>query len=510
MFYYASILKLCGLSFFFLFKQKTAYDRRISDWSSDVCSSDLLVLLPPFGSVLAMGLPIVTALLGLGVGISGIGLMSAFVDLSSSAPTLAVMIGLAVGIDYALFVVTRHRQNLAHGLDVEEAAARANATAGGAVVFAGIAVVIAISGLAVIGIPFLTVMGLAAAATVAVAVLVAVTLLPALLGFAGHNIDRFRVPGLKNRTGRTHEGDTLGTRWARGVTRRPVQALVGGLAVMAVLAIPVLSMRLGLPDAGSEPVSSTQRRAFDLVSAGFGPGYNGQLSVVVDLSDAPDPHRAVEKIAISLGGYDGVASVAPAALSEAGDTAVISLVPTTGPSAAETEDLVNGLRDELRPELEAATGASFFVAGSTAANIDISDKFAGALLPFIALVIGLTVIMLMAVFRSILVPIKAALAILVSIGSSFGVVVAVFNWGWLAGLIGLEQTIPVVSFLPMMMFAILFGLSMDYEVFILSRIHEEYHRTGDAKGSVLTGISSSARVITAAALIMIKHGRAHV
>jgi RND superfamily putative drug exporter len=463
----------------------------------------VLVLLVSFGSVLAMGIPILTALLGLGVGVSGIGLLSAFADLSSTAPTLAVMIGLAVGIDYALFVVTRHRQNLALGLEVAEAAARANATAGGAVVFAGITVVIAIAALAVIGIPFLTVMGFAAAATVAVAVMVAITLLPALLGFAGHNIDRFRVPGLKNRTGGMHEGETLGSRWATKVTERPVISLLAGLAAMAVLAIPVLSMRLGLPDAGSEPVSSTQRRAYDLVAAGFGPGFNGQLNVVVNLDGVTDRPAALAELGQAFTGYPSVAAVLPPTLNETGDTAVMAVVPTEGPSSAATESLVHGLRGDFRDQLEAETGTDYVIAGSTAANIDVSDKIAGALIPFMALVIGLTVILLTVVFRSILVPIKAALAILVSIGSSFGVIVAVFNWGWLADLVGLEQTLPIISFLPMMMFAILFGLSMDYEVFILSRIHEEYHRSGEARRSVLVGLTSSARVITAAALIMI-------
>jgi RND superfamily putative drug exporter len=286
----------------------------------------VLVLLLSFGSVLAMGLPIATALLGLGIGMSGIGLASAFVDLSSTAPTLAVMIGLAVGIDYALFVVTRHRQNLAVGLDVEEAAARANATAGGAVVFAGVTVVIAIAGLAVIGIPFVTVMGLAAAATVAIAVLVAITLLPALLGFAGHNIDRLRVPGVQNRTGGMHEGETLGTRWARAVTRRPVLALIGGLAVMGVLAIPVASMRLGLPDAGSEPADTTQRRAYDLVSETFGPGFNGQLTVIVDLTGVADRDAALADVAAVLGAHDSVAVVAPASVNATGDTAVVQVI----------------------------------------------------------------------------------------------------------------------------------------------------------------------------------------
>ena len=463
----------------------------------------VVVLLVSFGSVLAMGLPIVTALIGLGIGVSGIGLMSAVVDLSATAPTLAIMIGLAVGIDYALFVVTRHRQNLGHGLDVEESAARANATAGSAVFFAGLTVIIAISGLAVVRIPFLTVMGLAAAATVAIAVLVAITLIPALLGFAGHNIDRFRVPGLKSRTGGAHEGETFGGRWAAKVTRRPVVALVAGVVVMGVLALPALSMRLGLPDAGTEPATTTQRRAYDLVADGFGPGYNGQLNIVADLAQATDPDAAVEEFRRTLEAVDGVAGVEPAVLNDTGDTAILSLVPATGPADEATQTLVHDLRSDVRDRIQTDTNTTLLVAGPTAAIIDITDKMADAIVPFMLLVIGLTVVLLTVVFRSLVVPIKAAVAILISIAASFVVIVAVFNWGWLAGLIGVEQTIPVVSFLPLMMFAILFGLSMDYEVFILTRIHEEYHRTGDAKGAVLTGLSASARVITAAALIMI-------
>ncbi len=463
-----------------------------------------LVLLGAFGSVLAMGLPIFTALVGLGIGVSGIGLMSAFVDLASSAPTLAMMIGLAVGIDYALFVVTRHRQNLGSRLDVEEAAARANATAGTAVVFAGMVVVIALSSLAVVGIPFLTVMGLAAAVTVAIAVLVAVTLLPAMLGFVGRNIDKLRVPGLRNRTGGIHEGESFGTRWARGVTRRPVTALLVALIAMGVLAAPAASMHLGLPDSGSEPTSTTQRRAYDLISDAFGAGFNGQLSVVVDAAATEKAvAKSAEQIGAALAQVEGVAGVQPAIFNEARDAAVISVVPTHGPASVETEDLVAELRGELRPSLEQKASARYYVAGTTAANIDVSHKIGGALVPFMLLVIGLTVILLMVVYRSILVPIKAAFAILISIGASFGVVVAIFNWGWLAGLVGLDQTMPIISFLPVMMFGILFGLSMDYEVFILSRIHEEYHAHGDAKRSVVVGLSSSARVITAAALIMI-------
>jgi RND superfamily putative drug exporter len=464
------------------------------------------VLLLSFGSVLAMGLPLVTALVGLGIGLTGLGAVSAVVDVASVAPTLATMIGLAVGIDYALFIVTRHRQNLAEGLDVDEAAARATATAGGAVVFAGATVVIALAGLAVIGIPFLTTMGLAAAGVVAVAVLVAITLLPALLGFVGHGIDRFRVPGLKSRTGGAHEGETFGSRWARRVIDHPVAALTTGLAVMGLLAVPLLSLRLGMPDAGSQPTSSTERRAYDLLADGFGPGFNGPLTVVVDLSpvdSSTDPTAALDTVTSALAADPGILRVASPQLNEAGDTAVVTAIPTTGPATAATESLVHRVRDDVLPPVADDTGATIAITGSTAVNIDLADKLGSALPAFMGVVIGLTMLLLMAMFRSVLVPLKAALAILVSIGAAFGVVVAIFQWGWLKDLVGLQETVPIIAFLPMMMFAILFGLSMDYEVFILSRIREEWVHTRRAHTSVITGIASSARVITAAALIMV-------
>jgi RND superfamily putative drug exporter len=462
----------------------------------------VIVLLFSFGSVVAMGLPIVSALLGVGIGLMGITLAAGFTDLSSTAPTLAMMIGLAVGIDYALFIVTRHRQNLAEGHSVEESAARANATAGGAVVFAGMTVVIALSGLAVIGIPFLTVMGLAAAVTVFLAVLIAVTMLPALLGFAGHGIDRWRIG--RARTGSAAESHTtLSARWARRVIGRPWVALIGGLAIMLVIAVPALSMRLGMPDDGSLPEGTTQREAYDLLAEGFGPGFNGPLLIVVDTAESADPAAAAAAVASAIDADQGILSVSDPQFNEAGDTAVLTAIPRTSPSSSNTEELVHRLRDDVLDDVEAQTGAEASVAGSTASLIDVSDKMTSALPVFMLLVIGLTMVLLLVVFRSILVPIKAAIAILLSIASSFGVVVAVFQWGWLKDVIGLHETIPIISFLPMLMFAILFGLSMDYEVFILSRVREDYVRTRQARHSVLTGLTSSARVITAAALIMI-------
>ncbi len=464
----------------------------------------MVILLVSFGSVLAMGLPILTALVGLGIGIAGIGVLSAFTELPSIAPTLAVMIGLAVGIDYALFIVTRHRQNIALGMDVEESVARANGTAGGAVVFAGMTVVIAIAGLSVVGIPFLTVMGLAAAATVAVAVAVAITLLPALLGFAGANIDRLRVPGIKARTGGAEEGPTLGARWAAWVTHHRGPSLIGGVLVMALLAAPVASMRLGLPDDGVQPESSTQRRAYDLLAEGFGPGFNAPLTVVVDLSTAAvGTDEALGAVREAVAGTDGVLFADEPVVSPGGDTAILIAIPETGPADAATEALIRHVRGDVLPQVEQDQGVRVAVTGSTALGIDISDKLADALPLFMVIVIGLIFLLLLVVFRSILIPVKAALAILVSIGSAFGVVVAIFQWGWLKDVVGLQETLPIISFLPLMMFAILFGLSMDYELFILSRVREEYVHTGDPQGAVLTGLASSARVITAAALIMV-------
>ena len=462
----------------------------------------MAVLLLSFGSVLAMGLPIATALVGLGIGVSAIGALSAVIELSSVAPTLAIMIGMAVGIDYALFIVTRHRQNLALGIAVEESAARANATAGSAVVFAGITVVIAIAGLAVVGIPFLTVMGLAAAATVALAVLVAVTLLPSLLGFAGSSIDRFRLPGIRRRTGAEHEDATFGSRWAAWVTRHRVPSLIAAIVFMGLLAAPAVGMRLGLPDDGVESRSTTQRRAYDLLADGFGPGFNAPLTVVVDLADAASS-GAIGAVKDAVAATPGVLFVNEPILNASGDTAILIAIPETGPADSRTEDLIQRLRSGALSEVERRHEVDAGVTGVVAVNIDISSKLGDALPVFMLLVVGLITLLLLVVFRSILIPIKAALAILISIGSAFGVVVAIFQWGWLKDVVGLDETMPIISFLPLMMFAILFGLSMDYELFILSRVREDYVHNGDSQSAVLTGLSSSARVITAAALIMV-------
>ena len=464
----------------------------------------MVVLLLAFGSVLAMGLPMLTALIGVVIVVLGITLMSAFVDLSSTAPTLAIMIGLAVGIDYALFIVTRHRAFHAAGLSPAEAAARASATSGGAVVFAGGTVIIALAGLFVAGVPFLTVMGLCAAAAVTVAVLVAITLVPALLGFAGDNIDRVRIPGIKLSTGEVAESRaTFSGRFAKAITDRPWPYLIVGVAFMLVLATPMLSMRLGLPDDGTKALATTERQAYDMLVDGFGAGFNGPLTVVADLQDVTDRTEALTAIRAAAGDDPDVVVVADPIINAERDTAIVAVIPKSGPASEETEELVHRLRQTFASGAVAGSGVATYITGNTASNIDISDKLGSALPKYMAFVIVLTMLLLLVAFRSILVPIKAAIAILLSIGASLGVVVAIFQWGWVASWIGVDSSVPIVSFIPTIMFGILFGLSMDYEVFILSRVREEYSHSGDPHHAVLKGLASSARVITAAALIMI-------
>ncbi len=452
----------------------------------------VIILLIAFGSVLAMGLPIGIALFGLGVSTALLALVAAVLPVPTSTPVLASMIGIGVGIDYALFVVTRHREHLHDGMTVAESAARATATAGQAVIFAGGTVVIAILGLAISGIPMVTIMGIGAAIVVAVMVLATITLLPALLGFAGHRIDRFRV--LRARTDRATT-ESIWSRWGAAVARHPWPYLVGSLALLLTLAAPLLSIRFGQTDAGTAAPESTQRQAYDIVAESYGPGVNGPLVLALESGD----RAAVDEVTTALEGVEGVAFVVPAVVSPDGDAAVLQVIPTTSPQAEGTTDLVHRLREDVLVDLDTEVQ----VGGLTATFVDLSDKVASRLPWFIGAVVGLSFLLLMVVFRSILVPLKAAVMNLLSIGAAYGVIVAVFQWGWGKGLVGLEEAVPIVAFVPMMMFAILFGLSMDYEVFLLSRVREEYLRTGDNTGSVISGIASTARVITSAALIMI-------
>jgi RND superfamily putative drug exporter len=462
----------------------------------------VVVLLLAFGSVVAMGLPLATALIGLGTGMALITILEAFISVPTDAPVLATMIGLGVGIDYALFIVTRHREHLHRGMTVEESAARATATAGQAVVFAGITVVIAILGLVFVGIGSVAVMGYAVAVNVTVAVVAAITLLPALLGLVGHGIDRLRVPGV--RLAVADDEQAAAARWSRHVSRHPWRYLVASTLVLAVLIIPFFSIRLGQTDAGNDPRGSTSRKAYDLLAEGFGPGFNGPLAIVVVAGDA-SLEAGIAQVSEDVAADPEVAFVAPdPQISEDGTTALITAFGRSAPQAEATQSLVHRLRNDVLPaSVEQAGIDRAVVTGSTAFFIDISDKIASRLPLFIGSVLVLSFLLLMVVFRSVLVPLKAALMNLLGIGAAYGVVVAVFQWEWGASLFGVEESLPIISFLPMFMFAILFGLSMDYEVFLMSRIREEYLHTGDNTRSVARGISHTARVITAAAIIMV-------
>ncbi|KMS88480.1 membrane protein [Streptomyces regensis] len=464
-----------------------------------------VVLVITFGSLLAAGFPLLTAIIGVGIGVSSITALASALDLGSTTSTLASMIGLAVGIDYALFIVSRYRAELAEGREREDAAGRAVGTAGSAVVFAGLTVVIALVGLSVVNIPMLTKMGIAAAGTVAIAVLIALTMIPALLGYAGR---RIKPAGQKSKLlggGRTPKKPgrpNMGTRWASFVVRRPVAVLLLGVLGLGAAAIPAASLELGLPDDGSQPTSTTQRRAYDLLSEGFGPGFNGPLLIVVDAKDSADPKAAFTKVGDEIKGLKDVVTVTPATPNKAGDTATITVVPDSKPSSTTTEDLVHAIRDK-GADIARETDSQVLVTGSTAMNIDVSQKLNDALLPYLALVVGLAFLLLIVVFRSILVPLKAALGFLLSVMAALGAVVAVFQWGWLSGLMNVEETGPVMSMMPIFMVGVVFGLAMDYEVFLVTRMREAYVHGEKPSQAVVTGFRHGARVVTAAAVIMI-------
>ncbi|MFJ3497352.1 MMPL family transporter [Streptomyces sp. NPDC086091] len=465
-----------------------------------------VVLVITFGSLLAAGMPLLTALIGVGIGVSSIAALASALDLGSTTSILASMIGLAVGIDYALFIVSRYRAERAEGRSPEHAAGRAVGTAGSAVVFAGLTVIIALVGLSVVNIPMLTKMGVAAAGTVAIAVLIALTLIPALLGYAGR---RVRPAGEKSKLlggGRAQSAEkaakpNMGTRWASFVVRRPVAVLLLGVVGLGAAAVPAGSLELGLPDDGSQPTSTTQRRAYDLLSEGFGPGFNGPLMIVVDAKSSDDPKGAFTEVGDEIKGLPDVVTVTPAAPNKAGDTATITVIPDSKPSSVTTEDLVHAIRDK-GTDIKAGTDAEVFVTGSTAMNIDISQKMNDALVPYLVLVVGLAFLLLIVVFRSILVPLKAALGFLLSVLAALGAVVAVFQWGWLSGLMGVEETGPVMSMMPIFMVGVVFGLAMDYEVFLVTRMREAYIHGETPSQAVVTGFRYGARVVTAAAIIM--------
>ncbi|MFJ3123916.1 MMPL family transporter [Streptomyces sp. NPDC086993] len=467
-----------------------------------------VVLLLTLGSLLAAGLPLVTALVGVAIGVCSITALASTLQLDSTTSVLAMMLGLAVGIDYALFIVSRYRSELAEGRRPEDAAGRALGTAGSTVVFAGLTVVIALAGLAVVNIPLLTKMGVAAAGTVVLAVLVALTLVPALLGIAGRRITAPRVRHGAARAeavedaGKAAAVRNMGGRWPAFVIRRPVAVLVVGVVALCALAVPAASLQLGLPDEGSQPESTTQRRAYDLISENFGPGFNGPLLAVADVKDSDNPKQAVSEVSAVLKDIDGVSAVSPPRFNEAGDTAMITVIPESRPGSAETEGVVHAIRDE-GGDVMGEAGGRLMVSGSTAMNIDVSQKLDDALLPYLALVVGLAFLLLILVFRSLAVPLKAALGFLFSVAASLGAVVAVFQWGWLSSLIGVTDPGPVMSMMPIFMVGIVFGLAMDYEVFLVTRIREAYIGGHTAREAIITGFRHSARVVTAAALIMI-------
>ncbi|MFJ8855760.1 MMPL family transporter [Streptomyces sp. NPDC102437] len=457
-----------------------------------------VVLVITFGSLLAAGLPLLTAILGVGIGGLAIKVLAEPLGLGSTTSGLATMISLAVGIDYALFVVSRYRAELARGRSRKKAARHAVGTAGSAVVFAGLTVVIALAGLAVVGIPLLTQMGLAAAGTVVIAVLIAVTLIPALLGICGRRIGPARA---KRRRGEDDSPKAaMGVRWARFVVQRPVAVLLRGIALLSIIAVPAASLQMGLPGDESKPASTTQRRAYDMVADGFGPGYNGPLTVVVQAKEGGSAKATAQSVTKDIRDRKDVAAVGQPRLSKSGDTAVLNVVPATAPSSTETADLVHALRD---PALASDSDAHVLVAGSTAMNVDVSQKLSDALLPYLALVVGLAFLLLIAVFRSLLVPLKAALGFLLSVLAGLGAVVAVFQWGWLSSVFGVAVPGPVMSMMPIFMVGVVFGLAMDYEVFLVTRMREAYVHGQSPKDSVVSGFEHSARVVTAAAVIMI-------
>jgi putative drug exporter of the RND superfamily len=460
----------------------------------------IIIMLLAFGSVVAMGLPIITALFGIAIAFAVLDLLSHVITTPTFAPEMMAMIGLGVGIDYALFIVTRYRQGLAEGRTPRQATAVSLATSGRSVVFAGSTVILSLLGLFILQLPFMRGLAVGAIAAVVLVMAAAVTLLPAMLGFSGRAIDSLHVPGLLQNAAEPSERG-FWYRWSRTVQRHPVVAGAAALLCLLILIIPFFSMRLAFTDAGNDPPSTTTRQAFDALATGFGPGFNGPLIVAALVPDGQK--AAVDTLQAKVAATPGVAFASPAQFSASGHDAVIIAYPTTSPQSAKTVTIVHTLRDQAIPAATAGTGVVAYVGGETAGSVDASSYLSTRLVWVIGVVLLLSFLLLMAVFRSLAIPLKAVLVNLLSVGAAYGVIVAVFQWGWLGGLIGIGATSPIDPWIPLMMFTILFGLSMDYEVFLLSRIREEWRLTGDNSTAVADGLAKTARVITAAAAIMI-------
>jgi RND superfamily putative drug exporter len=462
-----------------------------------------VVLFLAFGSLAASLLPIATALIGVGTAYAGIGLLGHVMTVADFAPMLGMLIGLGVGIDYALFIVTRHRRGLKRGLSVTEAATSAVATTGRAVVFAGATVCIALLGMLILRLGFLNGVAIAASLTVVLTVAASVTLLPALLSFIG-----MRALSRRERRRLTEHGPEpevptgFAARWSAFVERHPKKLGAVALVVMTLLALPALSLRLGTSDQGNNPQTSTTRQAYDLLADGFGPGVNGPLTLVSEVHGAADK-LALDNLDSTLRSTDGVAAVTPVTYNSGGGTAYLSVVPESSPQSPQTSELVDHLRGEVLPRAESGTSLDLHVGGVTAGYDDFADVIVGKLPLFVGVVIGLGCVLLLLAFRSIGIPLKAAVMNIAAVASSFGVVVAIFQWGWGSELLGLGRAGPIEPFLPVIMVSVLFGLSIDYQVFLVSRMYEEWLETGDNRRAVRVGLAETSRVINSAAVIMI-------
>jgi RND superfamily putative drug exporter len=461
----------------------------------------IIILLIAFGSVIAMGLPILTALFGIGAGAALVTLSTAVISMPDFTLQLAAMIGIGVGIDYALLIVSRYRDGLRDGLEPEEAVLLSLNTSGRAVLFAGLTVVIALLGMFLMELAFVRGLAIAAILTVLMTMLAAVTLLPAIMGFAGKNIDKFGLPHRKEQPGEIHR--TIWWRWSRVIQAHPWPALIVSAGVLLLLTVPLFSLRLGFGDAGNRPDSDSSRRAYDLLSEGFGPGFNGPILVVARGQDGPPDRGELDELASRLETTVGVDSITEPQILGNSDLALINVFPRSAPQDEETTALVHRLRKDRIPPIETQTGMEVLTTGGPPSVVDFADYIGERLPIFIGAVLTLSFLLLLVVFHSVVVPLKAVLMNLLSIGAAFGAMVAVFQWGWFEFIIGQGKEGPIESWAPMMLFAIVFGLSMDYEVFLLTRVREEYDKTGDNARAVADGLAATGRVITAAAAIMV-------